>query len=133
MERALPAERMVALTRTTKRARTSVSSGRRRGSTLSCRKAYVSQVPLPNLCSSRPNANIREEAPWGKGNDKDRYVVKRPDGRAVVKEDHERASAVTHTQQEAIDRAKRITHNLGGGEIRVQNRHGQFREGDRER
>lgn len=67
----------------------------------------------------------------GKGNDNDRYVVPRPDGWAVVKEDHERASAVTRTQQEAIDRAKQITGNLGDGEVRVQNRHGQFREGDR--
>jgi hypothetical protein len=67
----------------------------------------------------------------GKGNDNDRYVVRRPDGWAVVKEDHERASAVTRTQQDAIARAKEITGNLGGGEVRVQNRHGQFREGDR--
>jgi hypothetical protein len=69
----------------------------------------------------------------GKGNDNDRYVVKRSDGWAVVKEDHERASAVTPTQREAIGRAKEITHNLGGGEVRIQNRHGKFREGDRER
>ena len=69
----------------------------------------------------------------GKGNDNDRYVVKRPEGWAVVKEDHERASAVTSTQREAIDRAKEITHNLGGGEVRVQNRHGQFREGDKQK
>jgi hypothetical protein len=58
--------------------------------------------------------------------------VKRPQGWAVVKEDHERARAVTQTQREAIDRAE-ITHNLGGGEVRIQNRHGQFREGDREK
>jgi hypothetical protein len=38
---------------------------------------------------------------------------------------------VTRTQREAIDRAKEITTNLGGGEVRVQNRHGEFREGDR--
>jgi hypothetical protein len=65
------------------------------------------------------------------GNDNDRYVVRRPgEGWAVVKEDHERASAVKHTQQEAIERAKEITSNLGGGEVRVQNRHGEFREGE---
>jgi hypothetical protein len=69
----------------------------------------------------------------GEGNDNDRYVVKRPEGWAVVKEDHERASAITQTQREAIGRAKEITHNLGGGEVRIQNRHGQFREGDREK
>jgi hypothetical protein len=69
----------------------------------------------------------------GKGNDNDRYVVKRPEGWAVVKEDHERASAVTQTQRDAIARAKQITHNLGGGEVRIQDRHGKFREGDREK
>jgi len=66
-----------------------------------------------------------------KGNDNDRYVVPRPgEGWAVEKKNHERASAVTRTQQEAITRAKEITENLGGGEVRVQNRHGQFREGE---
>ncbi len=69
----------------------------------------------------------------GAGNDSDRYVVKRPDGWAVVKEDHDRASAVTHTQREAIDRAKAITRNLGGGEVRIQNREGKFRDGQREK
>ena len=65
------------------------------------------------------------------GDDNDRYVVPRPDGDwAVVKEDHERASAVRRTQREAIDRAREITGSLGGGEVRVQNRDGQFREGE---
>lgn len=68
----------------------------------------------------------------GKGNDNDRYVVPRPGvGWAVVRERHKRASAVTRTQQEAIVRAKEITANLGGGEVRVQNRQGEFREGER--
>jgi uncharacterized protein DUF2188 len=38
----------------------------------------------------------------GKGNDSDRYVVKRPEGWAVEKEDHRRASAVTPTQQRRL-------------------------------
>lgn len=67
----------------------------------------------------------------GKGNDNDRYVVKRDDGYAVVKEDHERASAVKRTQREAIERAGEITGNLGGGEVRVQGRNGKFRDGKR--
>lgn len=54
------------------------------------------------------------------------------DSWAVVKEDHKRASAVTGTEREAIERAREIAHNLGG-EVRVQNRHGRFREGDREK
>jgi hypothetical protein len=68
----------------------------------------------------------------GKGNDNDRYVVRRPGvGWAVVKENHQRASSLLPTQQEAIERAKEITGNLGGGEVRVQNRHGEFRQGER--
>jgi hypothetical protein len=68
----------------------------------------------------------------GKGNDNDRYVVQRPgEGWAVEKENHERASAIRPTQQEAIERAREITGNLGGGEVRVQNRHGKFRDGER--
>lgn len=68
----------------------------------------------------------------GKGNDNDRYVVERPDGWAVVKEDHKRASSIKPTQKAAIERAKEITGNLGGGEVRVQRRAGaKFREGDR--
>ena len=68
----------------------------------------------------------------GKGNDKDRYVVQRPEGWAVVKEDHKRASALERTQKAAIERAKEITGNLGGGEVRVQRRDGsRFRDGQR--
>ncbi len=64
------------------------------------------------------------------GSENDRYVVRRPEGWAVVKEHHERASELTNTQQEAIERAKEITGNLGGGEVYIQNRHGEFREGE---
>jgi hypothetical protein len=68
----------------------------------------------------------------GTGNDNDRYVVERPEGWAVVKEDHKRASAIKPTQKAAIARAKEITGNLGGGEVRVQRRKGaKFRDGDR--
>jgi hypothetical protein len=68
----------------------------------------------------------------GKGNDNDRYVVERPEGWAVVKEDHKRASAVKPTQRAAIARAKEIASNLGGGEVRVQRRKGaKFRNGER--
>jgi hypothetical protein len=66
-------------------------------------------------------------------NDSNRFVVKRPEGWAVVKPHHERASAVTPTQQDAIQRAKEITHNLGSGEVYIQNRHGEFREGDKQK
>jgi Uncharacterized protein conserved in bacteria (DUF2188) len=67
----------------------------------------------------------------GKGNDHDRYVVPHEHGYAVVKEDHQRASAVTRTQREAIDRAKQIVANQGGGEVRIQGRDHRFRAGKR--
>jgi hypothetical protein len=63
----------------------------------------------------------------GEGNDNDRYVVEHDEGWAVVKELHERASAVFQTQAEAMDRAREIIRNLGGGEIVVRGRDGQIR------
>lgn len=48
----------------------------------------------------------------------------------VVKEDHKRASAHTDTKKEAVDRAREIVENLGGGEVRQANRHGQFIDSD---
>lgn len=66
----------------------------------------------------------------GKGNDNDRHVVKHDDGWAVVKEDHQRPSAVTHTQAEAIDRAREIIHNAGGGELVVHGENGKIRAKD---
>jgi hypothetical protein len=61
-------------------------------------------------------------------NDTDRYVVPNSDrgGWDVVKEGHERASAHTRTKKEAVDRAREIVGNLGGGELRIQNRNGRF-------
>lgn len=47
-----------------------------------------------------------------------------------MKEDHQRASALERTQKAAIERAKEITGNLGGGQVRVQRRDGsKFRDG----
>lgn len=67
-----------------------------------------------------------------KGNDTDRYVVKNEErgGYDVVKEDHKRASAHETTQGKAIKRAKQITKNLGGGEVRVQGEDRKFRAAD---
>jgi hypothetical protein len=66
-----------------------------------------------------------------KKNDADRYVQPRDDGGwEVVKEDHERASAVTRTQKEAIDRAREIVQNQGDGEVRIKGRDGRFRDSD---
>lgn len=60
----------------------------------------------------------------------DRFVVKRGDKWAVLKGKAERASAVVQTQGEAEKRAKTIVKNLGGGEVRIQNRKGEWRDSD---
>jgi len=67
-----------------------------------------------------------------KANDSDRYVVpnKERGGWDVVKEDHERSSAHTNTKKEAVDRAREIVRNQGGGEIRIQNKQNKFIDSD---
>jgi len=66
-----------------------------------------------------------------KANDSDRYVQPKPDGGwEIVKEDHERASALTRTKSEAIGRAREIVTNLGGGEVRIKNLDGKFADSD---
>jgi hypothetical protein len=60
--------------------------------------------------------------------DNDRWVVEYPEGGwAVEKEDRERVSDVLATQEEAMDRARVILRNLGGGELVVKGRDGQIR------
>ena len=52
---------------------------------------------------------------------KDRYVVRNPDGGWDVKAAHaKRSSKHTQTQAEAIQHAKDIVSNAGGGEVRIQ-------------
>lgn len=66
-----------------------------------------------------------------KGNFSDRYVQPRREGGwEVVKERHERASAVTRTKAEAIGRAREIVDNLGGGEVRIKNRDNRLADSD---
>lgn len=60
----------------------------------------------------------------------DRYVTKHPDGWAVKGPGSKRASSVHDTQKEAESRAKEVVSNLGGGEVRIQNRQGQWRDSD---
>lgn len=68
------------------------------------------------------------------GNDEDRYVVPNADrgGWDVKKEDAQRSSGHFRTQKEAINRAREIVDNTGGGkgDIRIQGRSGQFRDAD---
>jgi hypothetical protein len=60
----------------------------------------------------------------------DRYVVRHGNDWAVKGAHAERASGVYGTQGQAEQAAKSIVRNLGGGEVRIQDRHGQFRDSD---
>ena len=60
----------------------------------------------------------------------DRYVTKHEGGWAVKRPGAERASNVYGTQKQAESRAKEIVSNLGGGEVRIQGRNGQWRDSD---
>lgn len=61
----------------------------------------------------------------------DRFIVRNPAGGWDVKApDAKRASAHTDTQAEAERLAKQIVANLGGGEVRIQDRSGKFRDSD---
>ena len=60
----------------------------------------------------------------------DRYVVKHEEGWAVKKAGAEKASSIHDTQKAAETRAKEIVENLGGGEVRIQGKSGQFRDSD---
>ena len=60
----------------------------------------------------------------------DRYVVKHEEGWAVKKAGAERASSVHDTQREAERAAKDTVRNLGGGEVHIQGRDGQWRDSD---
>lgn len=60
----------------------------------------------------------------------DRYVVKHEEGWAVRKAGADRASSIHDTQQEAERQAKATVSSLGGGEVRIQGRDGQWRDSD---
>lgn len=60
----------------------------------------------------------------------ERHVVPRDDGWAVVKPNSEKASALTDTQQQAIDRARDILKNDGGGELVIHGTDGSIRDSD---
>jgi len=61
----------------------------------------------------------------------DRHVVPNSGGGwDVVKPGAERASAHADTQQQAIDRAREIVGNAGGGEVRIHRSDGRIRDSD---
>ena len=60
-----------------------------------------------------------------------RIVQQREDGRWEIKAPHaERASAITDTQSAAIDRARDILGNDGGGELTIKGTDGKVRDSD---
>lgn len=60
-----------------------------------------------------------------------RHVVPNAQGGWDVKKPgSSRASAHTNTQREAIDRAKQIVSNAGGGEVRIHGTDGKIRDSD---
>jgi hypothetical protein len=61
----------------------------------------------------------------------DRTVYRNDDGQWVNKRnDAGRASSLHPTQQEAIDTARRMLHNQGGGELTIMGMDGQIRRKD---
>lgn len=60
-----------------------------------------------------------------------RHVVPNPDGGWDIKKPGStRSSGHTDRQSDAIDRAKEIVGNQGGGEVRIHDRAGQIRDSD---
>lgn len=63
--------------------------------------------------------------------DRDRTISRRPDGDWENKRnDAERASSVHGTQKEAIDAAREMLENQGGGELTTKGRDGKIRSKD---
>lgn len=59
------------------------------------------------------------------------YVTRNPnEGWNAKKEGASRASGVFSTQHQAEQEAKRLSRETGGGEVRVQDRQGRFRDSD---
>lgn len=58
------------------------------------------------------------------------HVVPKEDGWAVLGEGNSRDTAHTDTQREAIDRAREILQNQGGGELVIHGENGRIRDKD---
>lgn len=60
-----------------------------------------------------------------------RHVIPNPNGGWDIKKPgSSRVSTHTDTQKDAIDRAREIVHNAGGGEVRIHGRDGRIRDSD---
>jgi len=60
----------------------------------------------------------------------DRYVVKHGKDWAVKKSGTSNPESVYHKQSHAEQQAKQTVRNLGGGEVRIQGRDGEWRDSD---
>ena len=64
-------------------------------------------------------------------NENNRHVVPNPERGWDVKKPHsKRASSHHDTQADALQRAKEIVANAGGGEVRIHGRDGRIRDSD---
>lgn len=62
---------------------------------------------------------------------RDRLVYRREDGKwANEKNDSEKASSVHNTQKDAIEKARQMLKNQGGGELTIKGTDGKIREKD---
>jgi hypothetical protein len=74
--------------------------------------------------------SAEEVVELARGNER-RHVVANPKaGWDVKKPGSSRASVHADTQQEAVDRARDIVRNQGGGEVRIHGRDGKIRDSD---
>ena len=65
------------------------------------------------------------------GKDQDRTVYRKSNGKWVNKrQDAQRASSLHDTQKDAIDTAREMLKNQGGGELITHDRHGKIRSKD---
>ena len=63
------------------------------------------------------------------GKSRDRMVYRRDDGSwANKREDATKASSIHKTQKDAIDKAREMLQNQGGGEVTIKGRDGLIRE-----
>ena len=62
---------------------------------------------------------------------RDRFIYRRPDGSwANKRNDADRASSVHETQKDAVDTARDMLKNQGGGELTIQGTNGKIRSKD---
>jgi Uncharacterized protein conserved in bacteria (DUF2188) len=94
----------------------------------------VPVMGVPRNDSDHPTQQVADSAEgheMPERNPPRRVVQPNPEGGWDVKNPRgERASVHTGTQADAIDRAREILSNLGGGELEIRNRQGQIRDVD---